>query len=57
MKKQIALDDISNDDESDMEVKKKLVQLKRSVVDKVMETVVPVVPVPVVPKYRFVLIK
>ena len=57
IKKQIALDDISIDDESDTEVKKKLVQFKRSVVIKVMKTVVPVVPVPVVRNYRFVLIK
>ena len=57
IKKQIALDDISSDDESDTEVKKKLTQFKRSVVEKVMKTVTPAVPVPVVPKYRFVLIK
>ena len=51
---QVALDDISSDDESDTEVKKKLVEFKRKVVEKVMKTVVPAVPVPVVPKYRFV---
>ena len=34
--------------------KKKLVEFKRKVVEKVMKTVVPAVPVPVVPKYRFV---
>lgn len=55
LKKHIALDDISSDDESDSEVKQKLTQFKRSVVEKVMKTVVP--PVPVVPRYRFVLIK
>jgi hypothetical protein len=54
IKQQIALDDISSDDESDTEVKKKLTQFKRSVVEKVMKSVVPPVPVPVVPKYRFV---
>lgn len=57
IKQQIALDDISSDDESDTEVKKKLTQFKRSVVEKVMKSVVPAVPavpVPVVPKYRFV---
>ena len=55
LKKHIALDDISSDeDESDTEVKKKLSQFKRSVVEKVMKTVVPAVPVPVVPKYVFV---
>ena len=47
IKKKIAVDDISSDDEGDMEVKKKLVQLKWSVLEKVMKTVVPVVPVPV----------
>lgn len=51
---QVALDDISSDDESDTEVKKKLVEFKRKVVEKVMKTVVPAVPVPVVLKYRFV---
>jgi hypothetical protein len=51
IKKQIALDDISSDDESDTEVKKKLVEFKRKVVEKVRATVV---PVPEVPKYRFV---
>jgi hypothetical protein len=51
IKQQIALDDISSDDESDTEVKKKLSQFKRSVVEKVRATVV---PVPEVPKYRFV---
>ena len=55
LKKHIALDDISSDeDESDSEVKKELVRFKRSVVEKVMKTTVPAVPVPVVPKYRFV---
>jgi predicted trehalose synthase len=54
IKHQVALDDISSDDESDTEVKKKLSQFKRSVVEKVMKTVVPAVPVPVVPKYVFV---
>jgi hypothetical protein len=53
LKKHIALDDISSDeDESDTEVKKKLVEFKRKVVEKVMKTVAP--PVPEVPKYRFV---
>lgn len=51
IKKQIALDDISSDDDSDTEVKKKLVEFKRKVVEKVRATVV---PVPEVPKYRFV---
>jgi hypothetical protein len=51
IKKQIALDDISSDDESDTEVKKKLVEFKRKVVEKVRATVI---PVPEVPKYRFV---
>ena len=54
IKQQIALDDISSDDESDTEVKKKLTQFKRSVVEKVMKSVVPAVQVPVIPKYRFV---
>lgn len=55
LKKHIALDDISSDeDESDTEVKKKLVEFKRKVVEKVMKTVVPAVPVPEVPKYIFV---
>ena len=54
IKHQVALDDISSDDESDTEVKKKLVEFKREVVEKVMQTVVPAVPVLVVPKYRFV---
>ena len=52
LKKHIALDDISSDDESDTEVKKKLSQFKRSVVEKVMKTVAP--PVLEVPKYIFV---
>lgn len=52
IKHQVALDDISSDDESDTEVKKKLVEFKRKVVEKVMKTVTP--PVPEVPKYRFV---
>ena len=51
---QVALDDISSDDESDTEVKKKLVEFKRKVVEKVMKILVPAVPVPVVLKYRFV---
>lgn len=41
LKKHIALDDISSDDESDSEAKQKLTQFKRSVVEKVMKTVVP----------------
>ena len=45
IKYQVALDDISSDDESDTEVKKKLVEFKRKVVEKVMKTVVPAVPV------------
>lgn len=55
LKKHIALDDISSDeDESDTEVKKKLVEFKRKVVEKVMKSTVPAVPVPEIPKYRFV---
>ena len=54
IRKQIALNDTSSYDEGDTEVKKKVVQFKRSTVEKVMKTVVPAIPVPVVPKYRFV---
>ena len=54
LKKHIALDDISSDDESDSEVKQKLVEFKRKVVEKVMKSTVPAVPVPEIPKYRFV---
>lgn len=55
LKKHIALDDISSDeDESDSEVKKKLVEFKRKVVEKVMKSTIPAIPVPEVPKYRFV---
>lgn len=54
IKHQVALDDISSEDESDTEVKKKLVEFKRKVVEKVMKSTVPAVPVPEIPKYRFV---